>query len=338
MTQEKSCYLIGAIDLNHNGEEELAKRLIDLAVETGLNAVKFQKRTVDKVWTQAAREKPFPSLPEYGRTLGEVYQALELHSVQLKTLRSYCHGKIDFWLAPFDLDSLQLAMELEVDGVKIDPPYITNVPFLKAVAKTLGSSPKRICVSVSACTHEDIEQVVDIFKGSDLILLHTVYARSLPIEGTFLGWVRELVRYGVPIGYSDHGPDPIPALVAFSLGARVIEKPFTLYHHLRGLYHSHSMDMEQLRRFVRDMRALEVALEAKGERRLLPSEVVALDEERIGLFAARDIRAGEAISSEMLTVKSPSRGLTPSLIDFVVGRKAVYDIKAEEPITFGLIE
>lgn len=338
MKQKENCYLIGAIDFNHNGQEELARRLIDLAVETGLDAVKFQKRTIEKVWTRSARERPFLSLPEYGKTFGEVHQALELSSAQWGRLRAYCLGKIDFWIAPFDPESLELASELDVDGIKIDPPYFTNFPFLKAVAKIAALSRKRIFVSVSACSHRDIEQVVEIFKGGDVTFLHAVYARSLPIEETSLGWMKELIRFGVPVGYSDHGPDPIPALAALSLGASVIEKPFTLYHHLRGLHHSHSMDTEQLRKFVKDVRALEVSLGVEGSRRLLPAEVHALDEDRLGLFAARDIRAGEEISPEMLTVKSPSRGLTPSLADFVIGRKAVYDIKEEEPITFGLIE
>lgn len=334
MTAAHRCYLIGAVDLNHNGEEELARRLIDLAVETGLDAVKFQKRTPEKLWTRSAREKPFLSLPEFGKTLGEVYQALELDADQFKELRTYSKGKIDFLMAPFDTDSLRLAMELEVEGLKIDPPHLTNFPFMKAVARY----PKRIFVSVAACSYQDIEQLLDILKENEVVLLHSMYVKSLPVEETCLGWVKELMRFGMPVGYGDHGSNPIPALVALSLGACVLEKPFTLYHHLRGLHHSHSLDTEQLRKFVKDVRSVEASLKANGTRRLLSSEIEVFDQERLGLFAARDIRAGEAISPEMIEIKSPSQGLAPRLLDFVVGRKAVYDIKAEEPITFGLIE
>jgi len=332
--QEEKSYLIGAVDLNHNGELELARRLIDLAVETGLDAVKFQKRTPEKIWTRKAREKPFLSLPEFGKTVGEVYRTLELSAAQFGDLRSYSRGKIDFLIAPFDLDSLQLAMDLEVDGLKIDPPHLTNTPFLKAVA----CSQKRIFVSVAACNHQDIEQIVSLLKQNETVLLHSVHAKSLPIEETSLGFMRELSSFGLPVGYADYGPDPIPALVALSLGACAIEKPFTLYHHLRGLCHAHSLDAEQLRKFVKDVRAVEAALKPNGARQIFPSEIEALDQDRLGLFAARDIRAGEEISTEMVEVKSPSCGLTPRLIDFVIGRKAVYDIKAEDPITFGLIE
>ena len=329
-----SCYLIGAVDLNHNGEEALAKRLIDLAIETGLDAVKFQKRTPEKIWTRTAREKPFLSLPEFGKTVGEVYQSLELSFDRIRELRSYANGKIDFLMAPFDQDSLRLAMDLEVDGLKIDPPHITNFPFLKAIAGV----NKRIYVSIAACNHADIEQLVEVLRGKDLILLHSVYAKSLPIEETCLGMMRDLRRFGMPVGYSDYSPETIPALVALSLGACALEKPFTLYHHLRGFHHSHSLDTEQLRKFVKEVRALETALNTNGARRILHCEIEELDQERPGLFAARDIKAGEAICPEMLEIKSPGRGLTPRLMDVVIGRKALYDIKGEDPITFGLIE
>ena len=146
------------------------------------------------------------------------------------------------------------------------------------------------------------------------------------------------MQFGFPVGYSDHGSNAVPALAALSLGACALEKPFTLYHHLRGFHHLQSLDADQLRKFVKDVRALEASLKANGARRLLPCEIEAFEQERLGLFAAMDIRAGEEIVPEMVEVKSPSRGLTPRLMDMVVGRKAAYDIKAEEPITFGLIE
>ena len=328
------CYIIAAIDLAHNGEISTAKKLIDVAVECGCDAVKLQKRNVDHLVVESVLHRYFFAFPEFGGTYQEVYKRLELKEEEYASLRSYCSGKIDFLLAPFDLESLSSSLSHDVDAYKIDSQCATDLPLLEALAE----QSKRTIVSVGLCSDREVAELVHILRECDLTLLYSVVADPAPVSSLNLNVMAWLQQFRCEVGFADTTDTGVMGAVAVALGAKSVEKRITLNRTTRGFNHDVSLEPHEMKRYVEDIRGVENVLAKKPRQEVMPCEALAHDEERKSVVAATDIRSGTILKREMLVCKAPLRGLTPNLIPFLIGKKVLYDLKWDDPITFGVIE
>ncbi len=328
------CYVIAAIDLAHNGEFSTARKLIEVAVESGCDAVKLQRRSVDHLVVSDVLHRPFVALPEFGSTYREVFRRLEFGDDEYVALKAACEGRLDFLVAPFDLPSLAATAPLGVDAYRVESPCATDVPLLEALA----GAGRRVVASVGACSPREVGELVRVLRACDLTLLYSVAADPAPIEALNLnamGWLRQ---FGCAVGFADTSEGGALGPVAVALGARMVEKRITLNRTGRGFHHAVSLAPDELRRYVLDIRGVERALDKPPAVDVHPCEAAVHDEERKSVVAAEDLLAGTVLTREMLACKAPLRGLTPSFLAALVGRRLVYDLKRDEPITFGMFE
>jgi sialic acid synthase SpsE len=279
-------------------------------------------------------DRPFISFPEFGSTYREAFRRLELSGEDYASLRSYCAGRIDFLMAPLDLESLESSLGLDADAYKVEPQCATDLPLLEAMAK----QPKRILASVGTCSAREVAEIIHVLSGRDLALLYCVSSDPAPVSSLNLNAMAWLSQFGCPVGYSDTTDTSAMGAVALALGAAVVEKRITLSRRARGFNHEFSLEPEEMKRYVEDIRGVEQALRKQPAQEVQPCEALAHDEERKSIVAATDIDAGTILKREMLACKAPLRGLTPSLIPYLIGKKVVYDLKRDDPITFGMIE
>jgi sialic acid synthase SpsE len=330
----RPCYLIAALETNHNGDLALAKRMVDELITSGVNAVKIPRRKIELYFSEEQRQQPYLEFPEIGQTYGDVLAALELSGSDFAQLRQYCRDRIDFIVAPYDLESLKEAEALEPTAYQIDPPLVTHIPLLEAIAER----KRPVYAAVGMCTDQDIQHLVETLKNRELTLLHCVAASPLHLEQTALSNLSRLrEHYQHPIGYLGHEEGGEAAIAAYALGAEVIEKPFTLDRHLRGPAHAVSAGREEWHALVRSLRAIEAALKPVKERRLLDIELETFASQRVSLVAARNIPAGTILERDLLAIRACLNGVSPRLMTDLVGKKALYDLQEGTPITFAMV-
>ena len=267
--QPEEIFVIAEVGINHNGDMNVAKQLIDMAVDTGCDAVKFQKRTIDLVYTtevlNASRESP------WGNTQRDQKQGLEFTLEQYQEIDSYCRDKEILWSASaWDIPSLEFLEGFNPPFHKIASAMLTHRPFIKAVA----SKGRLTLVSTGMATTEIIDQVVEIFKsaGTPFVLLHTVSTYPSPESDLNLSMIHTLLeRYKVPVGYSGHEPSVSPSVVAAVLGATVVERHITLDRSMYGSDQAASLEENGLRQLVTTLRKIPTML-GTGEKDWAPGE------------------------------------------------------------------
>jgi N,N'-diacetyllegionaminate synthase len=332
-------YFIAEAGNNHNGDVEIAKKMIDLAVDCGADAIKFQKRDIDSMLTAAYLDQPCPILSNEGenfsRTYRKVREAIELDIDEFSTLKDYCKNRIDFIVTPFDLISLENLEKIDVDAYKIAAFTVTDTPVLEVLANT----EKTVFMSLGMSTEEEILNAVEILKNTDLVLMHCVSSYPMKVQDANLNlidWIRSL---GYPVGWSDHENGITLAPVTVALGVRCIEKHFTLDRSMKGFDHAMSLEPTGLRKVIRDIRKVEVALQGlKNKREILSCELSCYHNKRKSIVATQHIKKGEKITRDMLTTKGPNKGLSPAMIPRIIGKIALEDIKADTHVTFSMVE
>ena len=264
----KKVYFIAEAGLNHNGDVEIAKKMIDVAIECNADAVKFQKRDVNQMATKDVLDKPFTNFPSFGSTYREVREHLELTKKEYKELREYCRDKIDFLVTPFDIQSLEFLDDLNIDGIKIAAHSFTDIPLLKEV----GKRAKPIFASTGMSTLDDIKLAVKTLdpdkkrtkeKGKNkLHLLHCVSQYPMDTQFSNLPMINKLKEIfpNYEIGWSDHQNGISLVSAATALGVSVIEKHFTLDRTMEGFDHAMSLEPQGLKRCIRDIRVVEGAM------------------------------------------------------------------------------
>jgi sialic acid synthase SpsE len=335
---ENHTYFIAEAGNNHNGSMELARQLIDVAVECGADAIKFQKRDVESMLTGPHMDRPF-SLPgeaeDWGDTYRKVREHIELNMDQFAELKEYCQGKIDFVVTPFDLKSCHQLAELGVDAYKIAGFSISDIPLLEEVSKT----DKTIFMSIGACTDDEVHKAIEILKNNDLVLLHCISSYPMKPEDANLGLIDWLKQFGYPVGWSDHEVGITLSPVAVALGARVVERHYTVNRALPGFDHAMSLEPTGLKKVIRDIRKVEVARQGlRTHREILPCELKSFDQKRKSLVTTRAVRKGETLTRDMFTTKGPNRGLSPRYLNEILGREAAEDIDADTHVTFSMVK
>ncbi len=333
-------YIIAEIGVNHEGSIELARRLIDEALEAGAHAAKFQSYKAGKI---ASKQSPayWDTKKEPTKSQYELFNKYDSFEPEdYRELATYCQKKgIDFMSTPFDLDAVDFLDPL-VPAFKIASADITNIPLLRKVAST----GKPVIISTGASSLAEIETAVQTVRGigcRELALLHCVLNYPTPEENAQLCMISVLKRtfYDCVIGYSDHvAPDEtISALeAAMLLGACILEKHFTHDKNLPGNDHYHAMDKSDLKCFKKKADKYRKMISSGNKN--LSLENMARKHARRSIVAAGDIKAGEKLTEENLMVKRPGHGISPLHWDVVVGKKSIKNIKNDELLTWGLIE
>jgi N-acetylneuraminate synthase len=335
MEQSRRCYLVAALEDNHQGSLALAQRMVDAVASSGADAVKVPRRRVRECYSADVLAQPYHAYPELGSTYGKVLEALELKLGDLRILREHCRDRVHFIAAPYDLRSLEELDEVAPDAYQVDPPVLAYPPLLEGIR----ARKKPVLAALGICSDEEVDALVETLRECPLTLLHCVAAAPLPLEETRLGALEHLRRrYGLPVGYLGADEGSSAALVAYALGATVVEKPFTLDRALRGPSQGASMDQGQWRSLVTEMRALERSLRPLEGRRVLDVEMEAFTNLRVSLVAAKDLQAGTPLRPDLVTARAPLRGLSPRLLPRLLGKRLLYDLPQGAPITFGMVE
>lgn len=326
-------YVIAEAGVNHEGKIELAKRLIDEAKEGGADAIKFQTY---KAETLVSKDSPSywdtskePSKSQY--TLFKKYD--KFWKKEYEELKKYCDGtEIEFMSTPFDFESAKFLNEL-MDVFKISSSDITNKPFIEYIA----DFNKPIILSTGASYIEEIKEAVQWIenKNNNVALLHCILNYPTCYENANLGMIKDLIEKfpGRLVGYSDHTlPGDMKVLeTAVLLGAVILEKHFTFDKTLPGNDHYHAMDKEDLKIFRNNIERLNSII-GSYKKYPLASEEVSRKNARRSLVALNDIDEGKAIAIDDLTFKRPAFGISPVLIEKVIGCKSARKINKDEII------
>jgi len=334
-----SCFIIAEAGVNHNGRLDMALRLVDAAVASSANAVKFQTFKAEAVVTMTA-----PKAIYQQQTTGEdesqlaMIKSLQLTYEQFKEIKEYCDKKGIFFLStPFDYESVDFLHELGVSAFKIASGEITNYPLLKYIAR----KGKPIILSTGMSYLGEVEQALQAIYHTgnhDVILLHCVsnYPPD-PAEVNLRAMQTMATAFGVPVGYSDHTVGIEVSLAAVALGACVIEKHFTLDCTMPGPDHRASLEPNELTALVKSIRTIETSL-GNGKKEPAISEKNTADVARRSLVAACDIQSGTVLTEEHIAIKRPGTGLPPSVREYLIGRKARGMIFADTMLTLELFE
>ena len=333
------CYVIAEIGHNHQGDVEMAKQLIRSAHEWGVNAVKLQKRSNRTLFTRSFYDQPYDNELSFGRTYGEHREALELDADEYRELQRYARELgITFFATAFDFESADLLAGLDVPAFKFASGDLRNTPLQRYVA----GFGKPMFLSTGGGTMEDVERAVEAILpiNDQLCVLQCTAAYPAEAEDLNLKVIAAL-RERFPelvIGLSDHQNGIAMAVVAYMLGARVIEKHFTLDHALKGTDHAFSLMPDGMRRLVRDLHRIPSAL-GDGVKRPLPVEAKPLEKMGKKLVAARELEEGQVLSADDIAIKSPADGgLPPYELDRIVGMRLRRSLRPDDNVDFADIE
>ena len=325
--------IIAEAGVNHNGDINLAKRLVDAAKAAGADIVKFQTFNVDAITSK------FAQMAEYQKeNIGKVksqkqmLSELALSNDEFVELAGYCKEVgIKFLSTPFDLPSIEFLDDLGCDVWKVPSGEITNYPYLREIART----KKDVILSTGMSTLEEVaaaKKVLEDFGAGNITLLHCTTQYPTPMEAVNLNAMKTLaMEFQIPIGYSDHTKGIDIAIAAVAMGAIVIEKHFTLDKNLPGPDHKASLEPAELKRLVDSIRNIEMAF-GDGNKAPAKAEIDNIKVARKSIVASCSIKKGEMFSENNLTTKRPGSGVNPMLWDMVIGSVATRDFDEDELI------
>ena len=333
------CFIIAEAGVNHNGDIDLACRLIDIAAEAGADAVKFQSFNADRLVSPGTPQAEYAT-KNMGEALShyDMLKALELSDRDHRQLLDRCRDRhIVFLSSPFDEESADYLESLDVPAFKVPSGEITNLSYLAHIAR----KGRPMIVSTGMADLGEVEAAVQAMEGeenSDYVLLHCVSNYPADPADINLRAMHTLeAAFGGPVGYSDHTAGLEVALAAVALGACVIEKHFTLDRSLPGPDHAASLEPNELVALVLGIRKVEAAL-GDGLKRAAASEAGTAAVARKSLVAARYLKAGTVLQENMLTAKRPGSGLSPALRRHVLGRTLRVDLPANTLLTLDMLQ
>jgi N,N'-diacetyllegionaminate synthase len=328
-------FIIAEAGVNHNGSIELAKKLIDVASESGADAVKFQTFKAQNLVSKNAGKADYQKeTTDTTESQFDMIKKLELDVDTHKELIAYCKTKnIMFLSTPFDHDSIELLKTLELEIFKIPSGEITNLPYLRHIGK-LG---KKVIISTGMADIGEIEDALDILissgtKKENIIILHANTMYPTPMEDVNL---KAMVTIGntfdIAFGYSDHTLGIEVDIAAVAMGASCIEKHFTLDKAMEGPDHKASLEPDELKAMVSAIHNIELAL-GSSVKKPSKSEIPNIQVARKSIVAKMDIKKGEILTEENITIKRHGNGISPMRWDEIVGTVATRDYIEDELI------
>ena len=324
----ESCLVIAEAGVNHNGDPILAKKLIEIAAESGADVVKFQKRTNEDILTKEALAAPYNKPTALAPTYGEHRAKLELKEEVWRELRDLAGQKgIMFTGSVWDPKSADFLEKLDVPFFKIPSADLTNLPLLEYVAQ----KGRPVILSTGMASLEEVDEAVAVIRKhhDELVLLHCVSKYPCEDHEVNLRVMETLrKRYGLPVGYSSHDKGVALPAAAVALGAAVIEKHFTLDRTMVGPDHAASLEPQGLARMIKYIRHVESAM-GSGEKRVSEAEKEVRIKLSKSIVAKARVANGVLITREMLAVKGPAKGLKPRYINELEGRIAQVDLEED---------
>lgn len=328
-----SVFVIAEAGVNHNGNLELAKKLVDAAKDAGADCVKFQTFISKNIVSRKASKADYQKLlTDPVETQYDMLKKLELSHDEFKELYEYCNLKrIEFMSTAFDLESIEFLESLEISKWKIPSGDITNLPYLVRIARI----HKPIILSTGMCTLDEIRTVINILKDNnagDLTVLHCTTEYPTPFKDVNLkAMISIRDEFDVKVGYSDHTEGIEVPIAAVALGATVIEKHITLDRNMEGPDHKASIEPKDFKAMVDSIRHIEQAI-GDGTKIPVESEKKNIVPARKSIVAAKSIKSGDIFTEDNITVKRPGNGISPMNWYDVLGKKAPRDFDEEELI------
>jgi sialic acid synthase len=333
------CYVVAEIGHNHQGSVDQAKELIRAAAACGANAVKTQKRSNRSLYTRAFFDKPYENENSFGATYGEHREALEFgRDEYLELIRFADEVGITFFATAFDFESADFLAELDMPAYKIASGDLTNTPLLRHVAE-IG---KPVIFSTGGGRLDDVVRAYEVVSDLNDQVGILQCTAGYPATWDELD-LRVIERYRstfpeAAIGYSGHDNGIAMAVVAYTLGARIVEKHFTLNRALKGTDHVFSLEPQGLTKLVRDLRRTRAAL-GDGHKRVHQSELAPIAKMAKSIVAARRLPAGHTIELDDLALKSPANGgLKPYELERLFGARLAVALDRDEVLTMSHVE
>lgn len=326
-------FFIAEIGLNHNGDIELAKEMVDTAIESGANAVKFQSINYKTLITEKASKSEIDSFGFKGvKTLEDFWKKVSIDDNFHFEIKGYCDKKgIEFISTPFDGISTDLLDAMGVEKFKVASGDLTHYPLIEHIA----SKGKPIILSTGMATIDEIQDVVGFCKNcgvKDLTLLHCLSLYPTPPELANLQAIPYLKnKFKVPVGFSDHTIGSHVSIAAIALGATVIEKHFTIDNNLPGPDQKLSASPEVFKKIVGEGNEIFSAIQQKGKV-VSQAELEMREFARRSIVTSVDIEKGEKLDKDKLSFKRPGTGMQPDKVDQLLGRVAKIDIKKDAQI------
>ena len=328
--------IIAEAGVNHNGDIQIAKKLIDVAVESGADIVKFQTGKPENVISRFAQKADYQieNTKDTTETQLEMCRKFEFQDTIWPILIDYCKQKnIKFLSTPFDVESVDLLHNLGLEIFKIPSGEITNLPYLRKI----GKYNKQVILSTGMANLGEIESAIAVLvdsgtKRENITLLQCNTEYPTPFADVNLKAMKSLKKaFRLPVGYSDHTPGIAIPLAAVGMGAKVIEKHFTLDKNMEGPDHKASLEPCELKAMVQSIREIELAL-GDGIKQTSASEAKNKPIARKSIVANCAIKKGEILSESNLYTKRPAEGISPMEWDKVIGTKAIRDFEPDEMI------
>ena len=333
--KSSNVFIIAEAGVNHNGCIKTAKKLIDVAVKSGVDAVKFQTFKAENLVSKNAPKAEYQKQTTEGsESQFEMIKKLELDVDTHKELIDYCASqKIMFLSTPFDHDSIDLLHALKLDIFKIPSGEITNLPYLRHI----GSLNKQVILSTGMADLGEIEDALDILIAAGtakdkITVLHANTEYPTPMEDVNLKAMQTIATaFNIDVGYSDHTLGIEVDIAAVAIGAKVIEKHFTLDRMMEGPDHKASLEPDELKAMVQGIRNIEKAL-GYGIKKPSKSESKNIAIVRKSIVATKSIKQGDVINETNLAIKRPGIGISPMRWDEIVGSIAQKDYREDELI------
>lgn len=326
-----SVYIIAEAGVNHNGKLDLAKKLVDLAKNSGADAIKFQTFKAEESTGAYAKKAKYQqeNMPKEESQL-DMIRKLELPFEQFKEIQDYCRSVgIDFISTPDGTESLNFLVSLNVPLIKIGSTEVSNIDFLKEIGRT----GKEVILSTGMSTLGEVETAINAIKstGNNKVkIMHCTTDYPTAVEDVNLkAMVSMREAFKVPVGLSDHTVGNEAAIAAVALGAEFIEKHITLDKEMEGPDHKASMDFEDFKKYVEAIRNTEKLL-GDGIKRPTKREIAIMKDVRRSIVAKFELKAGTILTKDMLTYKRPGNGIKPELVEVLVGRSLKRDLSRDE--------
>jgi len=327
--------IIAEAGVNHNGDINMAKRLIDIAANSGADLVKFQTFSADRLVTHGAAKADYQILAtDNTESQHDMLRKLELTESMHNELIAHCASQnIGFFSTGFDVESINLLVGLGQELFKIPSGEITNLPYLRHI----GKLNKTVIISTGMSNMDEIEAAINVLEESGthrskITVLHCTTAYPVPMSDVNLRAMQSIrTKLNVAVGYSDHTLGIEIPIAAVALGATIIEKHFTTDRSLPGPDHKASLEPTELLAMINGIRNIEKAL-GDGVKRLMPSEITNLSIARKSIVASLPIKAGALFTEHNLTAKRPGTGISPMQWGKLMGRTASRDYLGDELI------
>ena len=337
INDDSPSYVIAEIGHNHQGNMDTARELFRQAVACGVSAMKLQKRDNFALYTKAMYERPYDNENSFGATYGEHREFLEFNKDQYVELQATAAElKVDFFATAFDFPSADLLEEIGMPAYKMASGDLRNTPLLKYVAK-FG---KPMFISTGGATLDDVKRAYDAIMPLNPRLCIMQCTAGYPAEFSELdlrviATFREMFS-DIVIGYSGHDNGIAMPVAAYVLGARVVEKHFTLNRAMKGTDHKFSLEPVGMRKMVRDLTRVRVAL-GDGKKKVYETEKDPIKRMGKKIVAARDLNQGHVLVADDFALKSPGDGVPPYELDRMIGKALKVHVRAEDAITFEML-